>query len=180
MESNAVWKAGESLAWTEHDGPGRPPAAGGRALWLALAAVLGIVFSTLVFADVLCPEHRAWVQALGGVALFGSATTVVALVRGWAAAPVITLVAALNGVAIGVIDAQHEPVRGSLVAAAFVATVAGATVLYLRQLRLARWEREALAPSVAAEAPAGLDAAPAPEPGRPADPVAPHEVITGR
>jgi hypothetical protein len=142
-----MWNPGEQLAWTEHDGPGRPPSSANRALWLVLAAVLAIVFTGMVFTDVLCPEHRAWVQALGGIALFGTATSVVALVRGWASAPLITLASAANGVAIGLIDAAHDPARGRLVALAFGLAVAGALALYTRQLLLARWERRVLAAS---------------------------------
>jgi hypothetical protein len=143
MDANPTWKTSEPLAWTDHDGPGRGPSAGGRGLWFAVAAVLAAVFSGLLFWDVLCPEHRAWVQALGVVAMFGTATSVVALVRGWAGAPVLTLVSAGAGVAIGVIDAVHDPARGWFVAVAFAISVMGGLSMYVRQRRLARWEGEA-------------------------------------
>jgi hypothetical protein len=143
VDGDPTWKSSEPLAWTDHDGPGRGPSAGGRALWFAVAAVLAAVFSGLVFWDVLCPEHRAWVQVLGVVAMFGTATSVVALVRGWAGAPVLTLVSAAAGVAIGVIDAAHDPARGWFVAVAFAVSVMGGLSMYVRQVRLARWEWDA-------------------------------------
>ena len=145
MSRTTGWNSTEQLAWTGHDGPGRPPSATIRPLWLGLAAVLSIVFAGLILSDSLCPEHRAWVQALGAVALIGTATSVVALLRGWAAAPVITLVSASAGVAIGVIDATHDATRGRAIAVAFGITIVGAAVLYARQLVAARWARRALA-----------------------------------
>lgn len=162
MAQNVVWQDSEQVAWTEHDGPGRPPAAASRQLWLALAGVLAVVFSAMMFADVLCPEHRAWVQALGSVALLGSATSAIALLRGWSAAPLLTLATAATGVPIGLIDAQHDPSRGRLVALAFAVCVVGSSVLWARQLVIARWSRRTLAAGPAAPvSPAPVEAVPA-------------------
>jgi hypothetical protein len=160
MTRQAVWQDSEQVAWTEHDGPGRPPAAASRNLWLALAGVLAVVFSAMMFTDVLCPEHRAWVQALGSVALLGSATSAVALLRGWSAAPLLTLATAATGVPIGLIDAQHDPTRGRLVALAFAVCVAGSFVLWARQLMITRWSRRVLATGSAAPIEALEPAAP--------------------
>lgn len=144
MTTSSRWTSSEVLAWSEHDGPGRAPGGTGRALWFVLAGVLSTVFAGMILTDTLCPEHRALVRTLGVVALFGTGTAIVGLVRGWAGAPVITLLSALVGVSIGVIDASHDPGRGWLIAAAFAFTVSAAGFLCLRQLTVRRWEREQL------------------------------------
>jgi hypothetical protein len=145
MARHVVWQDSEQVAWTEHDGPGRPPAAASRNLWLALAGVLAVVFSAMMFTDVLCPEHRAWVQTLGSFALLGSATSAIALLRAWSAAPLLTLATAATGVPIGLIDAQHDPTRGRLVALAFAVCVVGSFALWARQMTITRWSRHTLA-----------------------------------
>jgi hypothetical protein len=175
MARDPVWKSTGTLAWTEHDGPGRPPAPGSPALWLAMAGVLSVVFSTMIIAAVLCPDHRAWVQALGSVALFGTATATIALLRGWSSAPLITLATAAVGVVIGGIDAQHDPVRGGLIAVAFLLVVGSALLSYRRRVSLARWQRRTLA---AADEPV---AEPTEAPAAPkTPPIAQEELGSGR
>lgn len=144
MDQGSTWRSDEVLAWTEHDGPGRAPTGAGRAVWFVLAGVLAIVFAGMVFTDTLCPEHRAWVKTLGAMALLGSATAIVGLIRGWAAAPVITLLTAGCGVAIGIIDMAHDPSGGRLIATAFALTIVGAGFLCVRQLLFRHWEHGAV------------------------------------
>jgi hypothetical protein len=153
------WKSGEVLAWTEGDGPGRPPQGPGKAIPFALAGVLSVVFFGILSSDTLCPDHRAWVQGLGTVGFTGTVLAVIGLVRGWAMAPLLTLAAAGTGVAIGFIDAVHDPTRGRLVAAGFAVVCFGAVALALESMRLRAWDRslrESLRP---VDAPAGPEAA---------------------
>lgn len=139
------WRAGEVLAFTEREGPGRPPEGpSGRSVGV-LAAVLGVTFVGLLSSDTLCPDHRAWVQALAGAAVFGVGAAFVALWRGWAAGPLLTLAASLSGVAIGLLDAAHSPTRGRLVALGFGVATVLAALLSWRAHRLARWDRAAVA-----------------------------------
>lgn len=135
------WRSGEVLAFTEHDGPGRPPA--GPSAWSigALAGVLAVTFVGVMATDVLCPEHRAWVQALGGFAVFASVIALVGLFRGWGGALHLTLAASLAGVAIGAIDATHSPTRGYLVAFGFGLAAVLSTVMAMRAQRLTAWDR---------------------------------------
>lgn len=142
------WQSGEVLAFTEREGPGRPPA--GPSRWSAgtLAGVLGVTFAGVLSSDTLCPDHRAWVQTLAGVAFLGVITAVVALWRGWAAGPLLTLVAGLAGIAIGFLDAVHSPTRGRLVAVGFAAATMLAAVMAWRAWRLAHWDPAATGPSV--------------------------------
>jgi hypothetical protein len=136
------WRSTERLAWTGHDGPTRPPPGFRPFLQGALAIVLAAVFTGMVMTDALCPDHRAWVQGLGSIALIGCVASTVALVRGWAIAPVITLGTTLIGVAIGVIDAEHDATRGWLIAASFTVALVGAAGMGFKQLRLRSWERQ--------------------------------------
>lgn len=137
----AIWKEGPVLAWTDREGPGRPPAGPNRTLSLGLAAALGVVFAGMLATDALCPEHRAWVQGLATVALVGTATAAVGLVRGWSVAPLLTLGVASLGVAIGALDAVHDATRGRVLIVAFALAALAATALGARQARLARWGR---------------------------------------
>lgn len=143
-----TWHSGEVLAFTEREGPGRPPAGSSRWSAGALAGVLGVTFAGLLSSDTLCPDHRAWVQTLAGVAFLAVITALVALWRGWAAGPLLTLVASLAGIAIGLLDAVHSPTRGRLVAVGFAAATMLAAVMVWRAWRLARWDPAATAPSV--------------------------------
>ena len=139
------WRSDEVLAFTEREGPGRPPA--GPSEWMTgtLAGVLGLTFVGVLSSDTLCPEHRAWVQTLAGVAFFGVVAALVALWRGWAAGPLLTLFASSAGIAIGFLDAVHSPTRGTLVAVGFAAATMLAGVMAWRAWRLARWDRVATA-----------------------------------
>lgn len=136
-----TWKSTEVLAWTEGDGPGRPPAAPPRRLQLGLAGALTVVLAGILSTDTLCPEHRAWVISLAGVALVAAVTAIVGLVRGWAAAPLLTVVTAAAGVAIGLLDAVHSATRGRLLAFAFGVVCLLACWLAARSLALVRWDR---------------------------------------
>lgn len=152
-----TWKRGPLLAYTEREGPGRPPTASPTWMVGTLIGVVGVTFAGLLSSDTLCPDHRAWVQVLatiGFVAILGS---LVGLVRGWAAAPVLTLLASSLGVSIGLIDAVHSATRGRLVALGFGVAAAVAAIATIRTIRLQRWDRSvaaAVAPDPVAQ-PAG-------------------------
>jgi hypothetical protein len=107
----------------------------------ALAVGLGVVFTAIFFTDTLCPEHRAWVQALAAVALTGTVVAAVGLVKQWAIAPILALMVTLCGTAIGVLDAVHSASRGRAIAAAFSLLAFGAMVVVFRQMTLMRWDR---------------------------------------
>lgn len=159
-KTRATWTSTEVLAFTENDGPGRPPA--GPPAWMtgSLAGVLGVSFTGLLAADTLCPDHRTWVQSLGLVALMSIGAAVVSLLRGWAAAPILTVLAGVAGVGIGVLDAAHDPARGRLIALLFTGATLLALWLAARTRRAAAWTAElapeddlpeGLAPAVAEE-----------------------------
>ena len=135
------WGHGEVVAWTEREGPGRPPEPPAPWLWYATTGGLGVALSAVFAGDTLCPEHRAWVQALGGFAFVAVITSVVALWRRAPYAPVLTVAAAAAGVAIGTIDAVHSPVRGTVIALAFLATACFATWLLVAHRPLRAWDR---------------------------------------
>ena len=162
------WQAVEVLAFTERDGPGRPP--GGSSLWSsgALAVVLGVTFVGLLTSDTLCPDHRLWVQALAGAAFVAQGGALVALCRGWAVAPLLTLAASSAGVSIGLLDAVHDPSRGRLVAAGFAVAALLSAVAGWRQHRLGRWDGGGVSLAVEASPPLSpaLDAPPGPEASR--------------
>jgi hypothetical protein len=134
------WQAGERVAWTDHDGPERPPRGVAPAIGFGVGAVLAGLCTVLVLADDLCPEHRLWVQLLGGAAIFGCGAGAVALVRGWSSGALIAAGTALCGVIIGLIDVSHGPTRGWLITAAFAVALLGATWLWLRQLGMRQWQ----------------------------------------
>lgn len=141
------WRQSEVLAWTEGDGPGRPPKGPNRTVSLALAGTLGVIFAGIMASDTLCPEHRAWVVGLGTAAIAGTVLAIAGLLRGWAMAPFLTLGAAGAGVAVGILDAAHSPTRGRLLTLGFAVVCLGAAALAARALTLARWDR-ALADSL--------------------------------
>ena len=145
MTDRSGWRSGEVVAWTEREGPGRPPGQRERALGMALACVLGAVLVGIMSTDALCPEHRAWVEALSALALGGVVASITGLLRGWSVAPLLTMVSAGGGVAIGLIDAAHAPERGRAIAAVFAVVVLAASVLAIRYARLAKWDRALLA-----------------------------------
>jgi hypothetical protein len=141
MSDPVRWRSTERLAWTVADGPGRPP--GGVRPWYVAssAVVLGCALGVILFTDSLCPEHRLWVRLLGAVGVAVSLAAFAALVRGSAAAPVLTLAGAVAGVGIGALDALHAPLRGSLVLFGFLAlTLMTAWPLWLEWMG-ARWAR---------------------------------------
>jgi hypothetical protein len=150
------WQQGEVLAWTESDGPGRPPKGPDRTVSLVVASALTLVFAGLTSFDTLCPEHRAWVVGLGGAALAGSVLAIVGLLRGWAMAPLLTLGTAAAGVGVGLLDAAHSPTRGRLIALGFSLVCLGAAALTLKAIALLRWDRS-LAASLRSAAPTDTD-----------------------
>lgn len=145
------WRSSETLAWSSHDGPRRPPAGTNPAAGAVLAAVLGVVFTVIVFTDQLCPEHRLWVQSLAIAALAGTVVGGISLVRGWAAGPFLTVLAATAGVAIGIIDMAHDPGRGVLVTTGFGVALLGAIWMCIQQVRCRRWERRELSVQTTSE-----------------------------
>lgn len=136
------WRPTEVVAWTEHEGPGRPPKGPAAWMWTATAATLGLVLSVIFFTDALCPEHRVWVQTLALLALFGSTIAIAGLVRGWATAPGLTIGVAAIGALIGVIDAAHAPLRGGAIAVGFLVALLFSAWLAVRQLPAAAWDRQ--------------------------------------
>lgn len=177
-----TWRSSEVLAWTSGDGPGRPPRGPSVVLTGSLAATLGVSHVAMLLSDTLCPEHRAWVFVLAGAALVASVVAVVGLLRGAASSAVWTVLAAGCGVAIGVVDAAHDPARGRLIALVFVVAALVGAVLAAWQLVLWRWERRTVASlrSEPVELPDPFETAPDEEratssaeaPARDGDPVA--------
>ncbi|MGE3620861.1 MAG: hypothetical protein AB7L84_10415 [Acidimicrobiia bacterium] len=138
--SGSGWRTTDVVAWTEHDGPGRPPTPG-VGPWILATATLGVALSVIVMTDALCPEHRAWVLGLAAVSFTLTVVAVVGLVAGWSSAPATTVVAAAIGTPIGLIDALHDPLRGGAIAAGF-ALATGAGIWLVAQSRAAhRWDR---------------------------------------
>ena len=138
MEHQQQWQSSEVLAWSEGDGPGRPPVAsrwiiGG--VGVALTATLTGILST----DALCPDHRAWVQTLASVAIFSAAVAIVQVLRGQASAIVFALISSVLGVAIGMIDAIHDPGRGMLISLGFAVAGVGSVAVAFRMQQMAKW-----------------------------------------
>ncbi len=159
------WRSGPVLAWTDREGPKRPPHGPGRLLPGVLAGTLGVIFLGIMGTDSLCPEHRLLVQVFAMLALVGIVVAIIGLLRGWALAPFTTLASALAGVAIGFIDAVHDPSRGRVLVLGFGLVAAGAAVVAARQVALLRWDRAVgaeLAPLPADDAPVPSAAAPPP------------------
>ncbi len=138
------WRSESVLAWTRQEGPRRPPSAAPRPLMLTLAAALSVVYVGLLFADALCPEHRLWVEAIAGLSLIVGVVAVIALVRDWAAAGLLSVMTACGGVMIGLLDAAHAPTRGRVIALLFAALVGLALTALAADVRLRRWERREL------------------------------------
>lgn len=135
------WREGEVLAWTEREGPGRGPSGASRRTWLLVAGILAVVFAGIMSSDTLCPEHRLWALLIGGASLIAAGTALVGLLDGWAGAPLLAMLGALGGVAVGVIDAAHAPTRGRLVATGFGLVFVGASWLVWHQQRQRTWDR---------------------------------------
>jgi hypothetical protein len=111
--------------------------------------VIGCVLSVVFFADSMCPEHRLWIELLGGMGIVLGITACVALVRGSASAPLLTLASAVAGMGIGMVDTAHDHVRGSIVLAGFLIVGALTAWPLFIEFRSARWARHgarALAP----------------------------------
>ena len=142
MSRSVSWRSTERLAWTEREGPGRPPGGVGPWYLASLATILGSALGVILFSDTLCPEHRAWVQMLGTVGVAVSIAAFVALMRNSASGPLLTLAGAVAGVGIGGIDALHAPLRGSIVLGAFLLlAVLTAWPLFV-EARAAAWTRK--------------------------------------
>lgn len=173
-DERQIWRSGEVIAFTERDGPGRPPAASPTWMMGTLVGVVGVTFVGMLSTDTLCPDHRAWVQGLAIVGLITILTAFVGLLRGWASAPVLSLVASSLGVSIGLIDTVHDATRGRLIALGFAVGCALAATATLRVVRLRAWDRQtasSIAPlpagnelggSVPVEAPSTAEPDPAP------------------
>ncbi|HEY3000579.1 MAG TPA: hypothetical protein VGJ43_18485 [Acidimicrobiales bacterium] len=169
MAGRAQWQSNEVVAWTERDGVGRPPRGPGRVLPVALAATLGAVFVGMLSTDTLCPEHRTWVLVLGSLGIAGTAVAITGLVQRWAVAPLLTLVVALDGIAIGLIDSIHDANRGHLIALAFGISALLAVALTILSVPLSVWDRRVRRQFAPAPAPDEAVAAPvAPAPAEPA------------
>jgi hypothetical protein len=138
---HGAWRSDEVIAWTEREGPGRPPPGVNRTTTTALGLGLAAVFTAILFTDSLCPEHRVWVQAMASTALVCSIVASIGLLRRWAVAPLLALPVTLCGVAIGLLDAAHAAARGRAIAVAFSVLAAGAVVLVWRQIALVKWDR---------------------------------------
>jgi integral membrane sensor domain MASE1 len=133
------------LAYTESDGPGRPPVASPTWMVGTLIGVLGATFFGVISTDALCQDHRVLVEGLATVAMGCLVVALVGLWRGWASAPTISLAASVLGVSMGLIDAIHSPTRGALVAIGFGAAATLAAFATVRSFQLGRWERDARA-----------------------------------
>jgi hypothetical protein len=154
MAGDEQWRDGEVVAWTERDGVAARPKGPSRILPFALVATLGAVFAGMMSTDTLCPEHRTWVLALGLIGLIGTAGAVVALVQSRAIAPLLTVAVSLVGVAIGFIDAIHDPTRGHTVALAFGIAALMAVALTVSSVPIALWDRRVRRQLAPAPAPA--------------------------
>lgn len=139
--SGNEWGSGPVVAWTDRDGPGRPPGAPGWA-WVASASLIAVALTVVIATDSLCPEHRMWVQALGLVAIGASGAAVVGVLRSWSAVPWLVLTGSVFGAAIGAIDAAHAPVRGTIVTFCFIGAFAIGIWLARQDAAARRWVRE--------------------------------------
>lgn len=175
-EATHGWRDEGLVAWTEGDGPGRPPAGPNR--WVTTAVGVGLLaaFSAILVTDTLCPEHRAWVIGLATVAMAATVVGAIGMFRSWAIASPLSVLATGLGVAIGVIDSIHSASRGRSIALAFGVLLLGAVFLMWRQLQLAAWDRSvrrslASTPVSAASTDAAADDEVAPRPRRTTSPV---------
>jgi hypothetical protein len=106
-----------------------------------LATVLGSALGVILFTDTLCPEHRAWVLALGSIGVALSIAAFVALLRNSASGPILALAGAVAGIGIGGFDTLHSPLRGSFILGAFtLLAVMTAWPLWV-EARAAAWTR---------------------------------------
>jgi hypothetical protein len=177
-QGRPIWKPGEVLAFTEREGPGRPPAASPTWMIATLVVVVGVTFAGMVSTDTLCPDHRVWVQALASTGFITIVVAFIGLLRGWAGAPILTVFASSLGIAIGLLETVHDATRGRLIILGFAVGCALAAAATLRVVRLRAWDRataaavgpivgddEVVAPAVRAPRPADAqdaDSSPAP------------------
>ena len=166
VRTGGEWRRSEVIAWTRHDGAPTPPRGPGRVGPLTLAGALAVVLVGITWNDTLCPEHRSWVYLLAGIAFTGAIVAIVGLIQGWAVAPMFTVLVALTGMAVGLIDAVHEPAAGRLVALGFGACAVLGALISARAVPLALWERRVRR---------GLVSAPVPQDAPPADAAMPPE-----
>jgi hypothetical protein len=139
MDSSKRWRTTGRIAFTEHDGPGRPPI-GVRSWYLGSTAIaVGTALGVVIVGDSLCPEHLAWIRFLGVVGIALSVGAVVCLVRGSAGVALTSFGASVVGLAIGGIDMAHSRVRGSFVVAGFGVAALLTAVPVLRQIRSGAW-----------------------------------------
>jgi hypothetical protein len=136
-----------------------------------------VILVGMTWNDTLCPEHRGWVFTLATLGLAGTIVAIVGLIQAWPMAPLFTVLVAACGVAIGLIDAVHDPTRGRLIALGFAACAVLGALLTVRAVPLALWERRVrrgLVPMPVPEDSPALE----PEDAPPAEPEdAPHAVV---
>ena len=65
------WRSGEVLAFTEREGPGRPPRGPSIVTTGSLAVAMGVAVIGLLSNDQLCSIHRIVVQVLASVVVCG-------------------------------------------------------------------------------------------------------------
>lgn len=140
MSHRPHWRSGEVLAFTEREGPGRPPRGPSIVTTGSLAVAMGVAVIGLLSNDQLCSMHRIVVQVLASVVVCGAVTAIIGLIQGWPSAPVTTFVASLAAVLIGGIDAMHSATASRLVVVSFGAVAAVAAALVLRSRLMARWD----------------------------------------
>lgn len=134
------WRSGEVLAYTEREGPGRPPRGPSIVTTGSLAVSIGVTVIGLLSNDQLCSTHRVVVQVLASVVVYGAVTAIVGLVQGWPSAPLATLIACLAAVVIGGIDVLHSATASRFVVVSFGAVAAVAAGLAWRSRLMARWD----------------------------------------
>ncbi len=72
VSNEPYWRSGEVLAYTEREGPGRPPRGPSIVTTGSLAVAMGIALIGLLSNDQLCSTHRVIVQVLAGVVVYGA------------------------------------------------------------------------------------------------------------
>ncbi len=139
MNKPAQWNATEQLAWTEHEGPGRPPAGLPRRILIGLSVTMGVALGAIIGGDSLCPEHRLWIRLVGVIGIAATGAAVVSALRGGAASIRLSLAASVSGMFIGAIDAEHAHTRGLFVFAGFFVAFLLTLVGSRRERAGARW-----------------------------------------
>lgn len=134
------WRSGEVLAYTEREGPGRPPRGPSIVTTGSLAVATGVALTGLLSNDQLCSTHRVVVQVLASVVVCGAVTAIIGLLQGWPSAPLTTFIASLAAVLIGGIDAVHSATASRLVVVSFGAVAAVAAAIAWRLRLMARWD----------------------------------------